>query len=201
MARKKRKKTYSRPDRFSQQAKDDGYMARSVYKLQEIQKRTRILKQGARVVDLGCFPGSWSQYAMQQIGGRGTLVGVDFEAPKVAGAIWIDRSIYDVTSEELQAALGGPADVVLSDMAPNTSGTRDSDHFLQIELARQALRVAIDILKPGGSFVCKIFEGAEAQAFQQETRAVFKVSKRMRPDAIRKSSREWFMVAQDFKKR
>ncbi len=194
-----RKNNYRRPDHYSQQAKHEGYMARSVYKLMEIDKRARILRPRARVIDLGCFPGSWSQYAIEKIGPRGKLVGVDFEAPKVAGAHWIDRSVLEVTGEELLAALGGPADVVLSDMAPKTMGTRDADHYAQIELARQALRVCGEALKVGGHMVCKIFEGPDAQDLQQEAKMLFRKVKRMRPDAVRKESREWFLVAQDRK--
>jgi len=198
MARGRNNNNYRRPDHYSQKAKAEGYAARSVYKLQEIQERTRILKPGQHVVDLGCFPGSWSKYALQQIGRKGRIVGVDLNEPELPG-VWIVRSVFDVTTEELIEALDGQADVVLSDMAQKTMGTRMGDHYQQIELARFAMNLASQILKPGGSFVCKIFEGPDAQPLQQEARLLFKRVKRMRPDAVRKESREWFLVAQDFK--
>ena len=91
------KNPYKRGDRFTQQARDEGYKARSVFKLAEIQKRFRLLQAGQRVVDLGCFPGSWSQFALQLVGPSGTLVGVDIERPSLAGGTWITRSVYDVT--------------------------------------------------------------------------------------------------------
>jgi len=174
-------------------------MARSVYKLEAIEERAHMLRGGAKVVDLGCFPGSWSQLALERIGPKGRLVGVDLKAPEVIGAHWIPRSIYEVQSGELIEALGGLADVVLSDMAPNTTGTRDGDHYAQADLARRALEVARMVLRPGGGFICKIFEGEEASGLQAAANLAFKRVKRMRPDAVRKESREWFLVCWDLK--
>ena len=192
----KKKNPYKGRDAFGQRAKDEGYEARSVYKLEEIQRRFRILRQGQRVVDLGCFPGSWSRYAWGIVGGKGKIVGIDLKEPQLSGPTWIVRSIEDVPADEIAAALGGPADVVLSDMAPNTIGDRDSDHLMQIELARLALSVAIAIGAPGSSFVCKVFEGREAKDFEMEARKAYDKVKRVRPEAVRKVSREWFLVAE-----
>lgn len=192
----KNRNPYKGRDAFGQRAKDEGYEARSVYKLDEIQKRFRILRQGQRVVDLGCFPGSWSRYAWQIVGGKGTIVGVDLKEPQLSGPTWIVRSILEVTPDEILSALGGAADVVLSDMAPNTMGDRDSDHLLQIELARRALEVAVAVGGPGSAFVCKVFEGREAKDFEMEARAFYEKVKRVRPEAVRKPSREWFLVAE-----
>lgn len=190
---------YKGRDPYGQRASDEGYAARSVFKLQEIDRRHRLLRSGQRVVDLGCYPGSWSRYALDRVGASGVVVGVDFQAPALSGATWLDRSVFEVTTEELLEILGGPADVVLSDMAQNTTGNKHADHYNQLELARRALEVATAILRPGGSFVCKVFEGGEAADFQREAKAVFGKVKRMRPDAVRKVSREWFLVATGFR--
>ena len=183
-----------REDRFGKMAREDGFEARSVYKLEEIQKKHRLISGGMRVVDLGCHPGSWSRYALDLIGERGWLVGVDTKTPPGLRGVFLTESVFDVTPERLLEALGGPADVVLSDMAPSTTGDRAGDHYRQIELARQALTIALAVVRPGGSFVCKVFEGGEAAAFVNEARAGFGTVRRVRPEAVRKESREWFLV-------
>jgi 23S rRNA (uridine2552-2'-O)-methyltransferase len=190
---------YKRPDKYAKKAKADGFEARSVYKLQEINKRARVFRQGQRVVDLGCFPGSWTRYAVAQVGKGGRVVGVDLNESLVPNAKFVVRSVYEVEPDEVLEMLDGRADIVLSDMAQKTSGNRDSDHSLQIDLARRALFLAVNLLTPGGSFVCKVFEGAEATDFVNEARVHFGKVKRMRPDAVRKVSREWFLVATNFK--
>ncbi|MCO4746031.1 MAG: RlmE family RNA methyltransferase [Proteobacteria bacterium] len=189
----KKKSSYQQGDRYTQKARDEGYAARSVYKLQEIQKRARILQRGQKVVDLGCYPGSWSDYAIKQVGPKGRVVGVDFTAPALPHGVWIAESIYDVTTEQILTALDGHADLMMSDMAPPTTGARDADHYVQIELARRALEVAVAVGKLGSSFVCKVFEGGDARAFQLEAQVHYKV-RRIRPDAVRANSREWFLV-------
>lgn len=193
------KNPYKRPDRFTVAAKEQGYEARSVFKLSDIQDKARILRAGDRVVDLGCFPGSWSRYALERIGPKGRLVGVDLEAPTLGGGAFLARSVYDVTPEELRELIGGPADVVLSDMAPKTSGIADRDHYVQMELVRRAFELAEALLVPGGRFVVKIFEGEETKAFHDEARKRFGDVKRVRPEAVRKVSREFFWVGLDFK--
>ena len=190
------KNPYQKPDRFAQQAKEEGYAARSVYKLQEIDQRARILKRGQRVVDLGCSPGSWSAYVIE----RGAkLVGVDLTETSLPGGVFLVRSVFDVTADELRTALGGPADVVLSDMAPLTTGARDADHFAQIELATRAFDVACELLAPKGAFICKVFEGPDAKAFELSVRKRFEGVRRLRPEAVRQNSREWFLVAEQFR--
>lgn len=190
---------WAKPDRFTQKAKSEGYAARSVYKLDEIQLRFRVLSQGARVVDLGCSPGSWSRFVLEKIGGRGVLVGVDIEEPAFNGGTVLVRSVMEVTAEELLAALGGPADVVLSDMAPRTTGNLLGDHVDQLELAKRALDLARAVLKPGGHFVVKVFDGEDAHAFVMGVRPSFEVVKRARPEAVRKESREFFLVCTGFR--
>lgn len=190
---------YRKPDRFTKKAKAEGYAARSVYKLDELDKRFRLFSSGQSVVDLGCFPGSWSRYLIQRVGKKGSVVGVDLEEPTFGGATWIRRSVYEVTSDELLEALGGKADALVSDMAPRTTGHKLLDHVEQIELAQRALAVAIDIVKPGGHFVAKVFDGEDANGFCNEVKAHFGKIKRVRPEAVRKNSREFFLVGTGFR--
>lgn len=190
---------YKRADRFTKAAKDQGFKARSVFKLTEAQRRFRVFKQGQRVVDLGCFPGSWTQYVLQQVGRRGAVVGVDLNEPEMAGATFIARSVYEVTSEELLEALGGKAHVVLSDMAPATTGIHLTDHVRQMDLVRCAFGIATQILEPGGTFYVKIFDGEEVPEFQKEVRGSFAKIRRLRPEAVRQNSREFFMLATGFR--
>lgn len=191
---------YKGRDKYAAKARAKGYEARSIFKLEQIAaKYPQILRRGGRVVDLGCYPGSWTRYALEVTGPKGVVVGVDFSAPRVSGATFFEASALDVTSEQLGDVLGGKATTVLSDMAPPTTGDKTGDHYRQIELARRALEVACDLLEPGGHFVCKVFEGGDAQDFVMEAKQRFKTVKRMRPDAVRKVSREWFLVAMGYK--
>ncbi|MCB9668312.1 MAG: RlmE family RNA methyltransferase [Alphaproteobacteria bacterium] len=195
-----RRNSYKTGDRFNQKAKDEGYRARSVYKLSEIQKRFRPFKQGQRVIDLGCAPGSWSRYAQQQVGRNGVVVGIDIqEVQSLAGCTLLQRDVYTVTSEELLDLLGGPADIVLSDMAPNTTGDRFGDHVRQIAIARRALEVATQTLAPGGAFVCKVFEGEDAPGFVDDVRKLFTTTKRVRPEAVRRESVELFVLGMGYR--
>lgn len=192
---------YKKPDHFTKKAKKEGFAARSVYKLEEIQRRFQILKPGMKVVDLGCFPGSWSKYLIQKVGRQGTVVGVDYSAPSFGGGVWLEKSVFDVTAEELLEILGGPASLVVSDMAPATTGNRLGDHVLQIELADQAWSLARGILKPGGTFVAKVFDGEDANGFCERVKQDCRKTKRLKPEATRRQSREFFLIGQQFKGR
>lgn len=186
-------------DPLTKKAKEMGFAARSVFKLEEIHEKFRILRQGQRVLDLGCSPGSWAAYALPIIGPRGVLVGVDIQPPVHGGFVFLEKSVLDVTVPEMLEALGGPADVVLSDMAPSTTGSHDIDHLRQMALVEMALELATGLLAPGGAFVCKVFDGGEVPAFQTRIRPLFEQVKRSRPEAVRKPSREFFLVAQGFR--
>ena len=192
-----RKKNRRRPDHYTKKAKAEGYAARSVYKLEEIERRFRILKPGSRVVDLGCAPGSWSAYAAMKCGKK-SLVGMDITQLEAYPGHFIHGSILEVPSETIHEALGGLADVVLSDMAPHTNGNRFSDHIRQLELATAALDTAGRLLRPGGSFVVKVFDGQEAQAYSLAVRKRFETVKRIKPPATRNASVEFFLVATGF---
>ena len=180
-------------DTWTRRAQTEGYAARSVYKLQELDERFGILPRKGRVLDLGCCPGSWSQYIHRKHP-QVHLVGIDINPPPSYPGIFIQGSILELEPATIQTALGGPASVVLSDMAPSTTGSRFTDHCRQIELAEQARQLAMDLLRPGGSLAIKVFDGEDAQAFVARVRAGFQKVKRLRPKATRKESREFFLV-------
>ena len=181
-------------DHYGRKAKSDGYAARSVYKLEEIQKRFQIIPRNGAVLDLGCSPGSWSNYVKRVGGADTTMVGIDLtEVSGYLGRQFVD-SVFDVPEEELRAALGGGADLVISDMAPATSGNRFTDHVRQIELAEQARVLAARLLRPGGNFVVKVFEGEDASDLVARIRADYGKTKRVKPKAVRKESVEFFVV-------
>lgn len=185
---------YRSSDHWSRRAKEAGYAARSVFKLDEIASKVALPKRGV-ALDLGCFPGSWSKW----LGEHGfRVVGVDLQAPALPGT-FIARSVFEVERDELAAALGGPADLVVSDMAPNTSGDRFTDHCRQIALADRALELAIGLLRPGGGFVVKVFDGEDAPAYTARVKAVFTDVKRIKPDATRGRSVEFFLAGTGFR--
>ena len=183
-----------RGDAFTKKAKQEGYAARSVYKLSEIDRRFRVLNGRRRVVDLGCSPGSWAAYVIEKIGKKASFVGVDINPPEISGFQFLHRSVLEVTADELIEALDGRADAVLSDMAPLTMGDALRDHFAQLELATCARDLALATLAPGGHFVCKVFDGEDAHDFVMSIRPHFETVKRVRPEAVRKNSREFFLV-------
>lgn len=195
----RRKNSYKTGDRFNQRAKDEGFRARSVYKLTEIDKRHRVLTQGQKVLDLGCAPGSWARYARQKVGRRGAVLGVDLKhVESLAGVQLIQADVFQLEAATVLEQLDGPVDLVLSDMAPNTTGDRFGDHVRQLEVARRALTIARQVLAPGGHFVCKVFDGEDAPDFVTEVRQCFDKVKRARPDAVRRESVEFFVVGLGF---
>jgi len=188
---------YRRPDHFTKKAKALGYAARSVFKLEELDQRFRLVRRGGTAIDLGCFPGSWSRYLLEH-GMR--VVGVDLKAPELAGGTWIARSVMEVEPAELLAPFGGArVDLLVSDMAPNTTGDRFTDHVRQIALAERALWTAEGALRPGGAFVAKVFEGGDAPAYVKAVEARFTTTKRVKPDATRDRSVEFFVIATGFR--
>lgn len=188
-------------DTFAKRAQREGFRARSVYKLEEIDKRTQLFRSGQAVLDLGCAPGSWLQYASRRVGKKGRVLGIDLQAvaPLPAANVKIlQRDAFNIEADEL-VELGGPFDVVISDMAPATTGNRLTDHVRSMELCQRALRVALRGLKPGGAFVCKAFEGPDLNDLAAEIKPHFKKVRRIKPKATRKESVELFFVAQGFK--
>ena len=187
---------YDRADSWTRRAKAAGFPARSVFKLEEIDTRHRVLPRTGVALDLGCSPGSWSKWLL----GRGlTVVGIDMKAPELPGGRWIVGSVLEVEPETLRDAMGGLADLVVSDLAPNTTGQRLVDHVRQIALADRALFLAMALGKPGSAFVCKVFDGEDAAGFVDRVREAYADVKRLKPDATRGASVEFFVVAKGLK--
>ena len=184
-----------RPDHWTRKAKAQGYTARSVFKLDEIQRRMPMLPPRSRVLDLGCSPGSWSAWVHDNGGPGTTLVGVDLQPSPGYPGHFVEGSALELGPAALLGLLGGPADLVLSDMAPRTTGNRFSDHVEQVVLARMAFDLAVATLRPGGCFVCKIFDGEDAPALVEAIRLTFAEHRRFRPEATRTQSREFFIGA------
>lgn len=184
-------------DHFTRDAKAAGYPARSVFKLDEVQRRTQVIRRGMRAIDLGCCPGSWSIFLVEQ--GVSRLVGVDLTPPPSYPGTFFQGDLLTLDPAVLVEALGARADLVVSDMAPSTMGHSFTDHVRQVELARGALRVARFALRPGGHFVVKVFEGQEAGDFVAEVKLSFQEVRRIRPEATRKASVEFFVVGKGFR--
>lgn len=198
MARKKKK---GRPwaDHYTRQAQKERYPARSVYKLKEIQQKLNILKPNDRVLDLGCAPGSWLALAAEIVGSGGQVVGLDLQkvTTRLPGHVkTFEGDIFDLESGP---DVGKNFDVVLSDMAPATTGNKNVDVDRSHALCEAALAVAQERLKPGGTFVCKIFQGAGIDDFAKTVKECFKRFKYFKPQSSRKASKEIFIIALDKK--
>lgn len=188
-------KDYARPDRHTRAAKAAGYPARSVFKLEEIQQRYRLLKPGQRVLDLGAAPGSWTLYASQCVGPSGRVLAVDLSEIDAAMPANVVVHQLDVFSAE-RAVLAelGPYDVVLSDMAPRTSGTKARDQALSYELCMRALAVADELGAPASHFVAKLFMSPEFAELKRAIVARYAECRVVRPEATRSQSSEVFLV-------
>ena len=195
--------SYKIQDHYFKKAKELGFKARSVFKLEEIDQRFRLLKAGMQVLDLGAAPGSWSQYTSQKIGPTGRLLGLDLTAVnlKLENARFVQDDILKCNIAELLKSFEMPEklDSVLSDMAPNTTGIRSVDQARSFELCEMALTVARNHLKPGGSFVCKFFQSNELPKFQIELRKSFRKIEISKPKSTRTRSFEIFLIGFDFK--
>ncbi len=195
-----RQSPYKRPDRFTAEAKKAGYPARSVFKLEEIDRRTRLFRPGQHVLDLGAAPGSWSLYAAQKIGPRGRLLAVDRQPLSVSlppHATFTQADALALEDESL--AVFSPYDIVMSDMAPSTTGNRGVDQARSFELFMRALAVASKLLTMGGSFVGKIFMGEDLPLARAELRRHFATERIIRPEGTRSVSYELFIVGLDRK--
>ena len=185
----------TRHDRFHQKAKKEGFLARAVFKLEEIDQQFKLFKPGQRVLDLGCAPGSWLQYARSKVGDKGVLVGLD-RAPlrgDVGGARIVVGDVLTIDPKILLGEL--PAfDVVLSDMAPDTSGVRSMDQARSEALFERALEIAMLVLAPGGNFVGKLFQGPDFKKLIEEVRAKFDVAKTAKPASSRQISIEQYVI-------
>jgi 23S rRNA (uridine2552-2'-O)-methyltransferase len=194
-------RAYDPRDRFWKQAKKEGLRTRSAFKLEEIQERFRLLRPGGRVLDLGAAPGGWCQIAARAVGPKGFVLGVDLEPiarlPAPART-WIADAFAPELLERLRAEGGAPYDAVLSDLAPKTSGVRSADEARSLELARQALALALRVLRPSGALVVKVFMGGDFEAFLKEARQAFQKVKVVRPEAsVARGSKEVYLVCQE----
>ncbi|MFQ3623117.1 MAG: RlmE family RNA methyltransferase [Acetobacteraceae bacterium] len=188
-------------DPYVRAAQARGFRSRAAFKLMELDERFRLIRNGARVLDLGAAPGGWTQVAVARAGPDGRVVGVDLLPVKpVAGAVLLEGDLTDpAVAERAVAALGGPADLVLSDMAPNTVGHAATDHLRIMALAEVATDVALSVLAPGGAFVCKVFQGGSERAMLESLKRRFATVRHAKPPASRKDSAETYVVAQGFR--
>ena len=190
-------------DFYAQKARSESFLARSVYKLQEIEQKYHILNKKNNVLDLGASPGSWSQYAAQIIGEQGIVVGIDLTPIPltISNVRFFELDVYSPELKNILASEGLPTsyDVVLSDMAPKTTGIRNTDQARSVALCEMALWVAQRYLKKGGHFVCKMFDNGESHAFNMELKKQFEKTDILRPKSTRKESKEIFFIAKNFK--
>jgi len=191
----------ARKDQYRRLAKDQGYRARSAYKLLQLNNSYHIIKKGSKVVDLGCAPGGWLQVVTKEVGHAGKVVGIDLKpVESVTGAAVLKGSIEDVDMfEKIAGILGSKADVILSDLAPNVSGLWDIDHARQISLSATALGFARQVLRVGGSAVFKVFEGDLLNEFRVDLKTSFGRVLLNKPSASRQESSELYIVCLDFK--
>ena len=187
-------------DPYVKRARAEGYRSRAAYKLIELDERFGFLKGATRIVDLGIAPGGWSQVVRQRLP-RSILVGIDLLPTDPLDGVTILQMDFmdDEAPARLREALGGPADLVLSDMAANTVGHPQTDHLRTMGLVEAALDFAADILAPGGAFVAKVLAGGADANLVAELKRRFTAVKHAKPPASRKGSSEWYVVAQGFK--
>jgi 23S rRNA (uridine2552-2'-O)-methyltransferase len=188
-------------DPYVAAARRQGYRSRAAFKLIELDERFHLLRRGCHVVDLGCAPGGWTQVAVERAGPRGRVVGIDLvEMSPVAGAAILQADLTDPKAlEEIRRALGGRADVVLSDMAPATTGHAATDHLRILALAEAAFAIGEGILEPGGIFVAKVFQGGAEGELLARLKQSFGELRHAKPPASRAESAETYVVAKGFR--
>lgn len=190
--------TYNPRDHYFKKAKQENYAARSVFKLEEIDKKFKLFKPHQVVMDLGASPGSWSQYASKVVGERGRVLGVDLSpvTVKLANAVFLQADLRDLNLEEIFKEHGfePPFDIVMSDMAPKTTGIRLTDQARSLELCELALDVARRFLKKDGHFICKLFHSDDFTKLRDQIKKEYKRCEAVKPDSTRKISKEIFLV-------
>ncbi len=191
-------------DHYFHKARREGYRARSVYKLKEADQKFRMFRKGDCVLDLGAAPGAWSQYAAQRVGKEGKVISVDINGMKALGpnVRILQADIFELEPVSLKTELpdGRNFDIILSDMAPRTTGNRGVDHLRSISLAETALMFAATLLEPGrGFFYCKVFEGGDLQNFRKQCQDLFKSVKTFKPKSSRSESVEIFLCCSNRK--
>ncbi len=206
----KKKIQNKRQDFFFNKAKEEGYPARSVYKLKEIDKKYRIVRKNDIVLDLGCAPGSWMMYLSQKVGNRGRVVGIDIQDINIP----IEKNMEFIKGDIREILFGSALrevikfdrgetifDVIVSDMAPKTTGVKFADAEESLELAEEAFKVSERFLKRNGHLVFKLFESENTAQLIRTLKNYFKIVKRFSPEASRKHSREFYVVCKGYAKR
>ena len=188
-------------DPYVARAKREGLRSRAAYKLAEIDDKFHVLKPGARVVDLGAAPGGWSEIAARRVGPSGRVIALDIlDMKPIAGVEFLQLDFLDETAPaRLQALLGGSADVVLSDMAANAIGHRQTDHLRIMALAEAAALFAREVLAARGAFLCKVLQGGTETALLAELKRDFTHVKHVKPPASRADSAELYLLAMGFR--
>jgi 23S rRNA (uridine2552-2'-O)-methyltransferase len=188
-------------DPYVARAKREGFRSRAAYKLAEIDDKYHLLKPGARVVDLGAAPGGWSEIAARRVGPHGRVVALDIlEMKPIAGVEFLQLDFLDETAPaKLKALLGGQADVVLSDMAANSTGHRQTDHLRIMALAEAAALFAREVLAPGGAFLCKMLQGGTEASLLAKLKRDFETVRHVKPPASRADSAELYLLARGYR--
>ncbi|PHS21594.1 MAG: rRNA methyltransferase [Robiginitomaculum sp.] len=188
-------------DPYVQRAKEEGWRSRAAYKLIELDERFELIKPGTRVVDLGSAPGGWTQVAIKR--GARSVAGIDLlDVEPIDDAVFLKMDFLDDGAPEaVLKALGGPTDLVLSDMAANTTGHKSTDHLRVVALAESAAYFAIEILNPGGAFVAKVFQGGAEGSLLKLLKTNFAQVKHVKPKSSRSGSPETYVIALGFRKR
>jgi 23S rRNA (uridine2552-2'-O)-methyltransferase len=191
-------KPYKPKDHYFQKAKQEGFRARSAFKIDEIVRRFAVVKKGAKVLDLGAAPGGFLQVLADEVGPSGLVVGLDLVEIRPLGKPNVKTAVLDVLSETFDAELSklydGPLDAVVSDLAPKTTGIKTTDQARSLALAGKALEVATTRGRPGSSFIAKLFMGGDFEEFREQVRAAYQEVKVVRPEATRGASVEVYLV-------
>jgi 23S rRNA (uridine2552-2'-O)-methyltransferase len=196
-----KKPDYSKPDFYARKAKAQGFPARSVFKLSELDERFKILKPGIKVLDLGAAPGSWMKYCAEKTGEAGKVVGIDrssLNRQLRANEAFIQSDVFMAEPAKLRGEFGA-FDLVLSDLAPDTTGNKMADSARSIALCERALKFAEHVLRPGGQFLVKVFQGEDFDGFMKTLREKFEAVASTKPQSSRPSSREMYVYCSKFK--
>lgn len=190
-------------DHYSQKARQEGFPARSVYKLEEIDQKHKLFRPGQKVLDLGCAPGSWTLYAAGKVGPGGRVIGLDLDPPTSSFPPQVSILKADLLEDRMaeQVSETAPFDLVLSDMAPRTMGRREVDQARSLELCQMAWAWAEKLLRPGGHFLFKIFQSQDGDDFIRSLQPDFEKISRLKPKATRSQSLETFVLAKNYQRR
>jgi len=189
-------------DHYYREAKKEGYRARSAFKLQQVNDKYKLIKTGMTVLDLGSAPGGWAQVALELVGEKGTVIGVDLSPVKaLPGVIFIQGDMtHESTMEKIKDILGEKetCDVIVSDLSPNITGNYTMDQARSIYLSTAALDVAKELLRKGGSFLVKVFEGEDFPEYMADLKKNFRMVKRFSPPSSRSASSELYVICKNF---